>query len=410
MTYSNAILGVPCGLLRAQRQTAAAVAAPGAGAGGQNLDMALVIADGGPNGRADPAYDAHSLPLGEWAMAVWAYWKPISSMQLVIDDAKQRIEKTRNKWAVCYGPGAALVMTCKRIEWTILSATRFITDLGQHLDLQVDPPVVVIRQCFQAVQRWRWKRLERVHPQLASKGSGRGPFMEPIWNLLKSKTASRNWTEAHKGCLKSAAAGRQYTQVRVMQCGWAQHNRCTLCLHRIVEVDKTQSEGSDAKTRSAKELIIATLEQICRAPKGDLVHRAWKFIALDSLRCEKARGEDICTARSVDINGHPAWERGLLTRPSLPMVKKSTTETFRWHVKPRQLPVAGRVYPDGSCRGGPMPELERCGGAFVVVDGNDDIIASAYGAPPPWIDDIGGAEAWAIYQSTLHTLPEQCEY
>jgi len=149
MTYSNAILGVPCGLLRAQRQTAAAVAAPGAGAGGQNLDMALVIADGGPNGRADPAYDARSLPLGEWAMAVWENWKPISSMQLVIDDAKQRIEKTRNKWAVCYGPGAALVMTCKRIEWTILSATRFITDLGQHLDLQVDPPVVVIRhrQC-----------------------------------------------------------------------------------------------------------------------------------------------------------------------------------------------------------------------------------------------------------------------
>ena len=55
--------------------------------------MALVIADGGPNGRADPAYDAHSLPLGEWAMAVWENWKPISSMQLVIDDAKQRIEK-----------------------------------------------------------------------------------------------------------------------------------------------------------------------------------------------------------------------------------------------------------------------------------------------------------------------------
>ena len=114
--------------------------------------------------------------------------------------------------------------------------------------------------------------------------------MEPIWNLLKAKTVSRDWTEAHKGCLKSAAACRQYTQVRVMQCGWAQHNRCTLCLHHIVEADKTQSEGSDAKTRSAKELITATPEQICRAPKGDLVHRAWKCMALDSLRCEKVCG------------------------------------------------------------------------------------------------------------------------
>ena len=46
ITYSNAIMGVPCGLLRAQRQTAAAAAAPGAGAGGQNLDLAMVVADG----------------------------------------------------------------------------------------------------------------------------------------------------------------------------------------------------------------------------------------------------------------------------------------------------------------------------------------------------------------------------
>ena len=49
---------------------AAAVAAPGAGTGGQNLDLALVIADGCGNGKADPAFDAHMVPLVEWAMAV----------------------------------------------------------------------------------------------------------------------------------------------------------------------------------------------------------------------------------------------------------------------------------------------------------------------------------------------------
>ena len=46
ITYSNAIMGVPCVLLRAQRQTAAAASAPGAGTGGQNLDFAMVVADG----------------------------------------------------------------------------------------------------------------------------------------------------------------------------------------------------------------------------------------------------------------------------------------------------------------------------------------------------------------------------
>jgi len=75
MTYGSAITGVPNGLLRSQRQTVAAITSSGAGAGGQNLDLALMIADGGKTGRADPAYDAHGLPIGEWAMAVWEGWE-----------------------------------------------------------------------------------------------------------------------------------------------------------------------------------------------------------------------------------------------------------------------------------------------------------------------------------------------
>ena len=70
ITYSSAIMGVPCGLLRAQRQTVAAMAAPGAGTGGQNLDFARVLADESPKGQADPSYDAHGLPICGWAMAV----------------------------------------------------------------------------------------------------------------------------------------------------------------------------------------------------------------------------------------------------------------------------------------------------------------------------------------------------
>ena len=139
ITYSNAIMGVPCGLLRAQKQTAAAASAPGAGAGGQNLDLAIVVADGSKKGRAEPAYDAGSLPVGEWAMAVWGNWSPVAPMQRVVDDAVERISKATNKWEVCYGPGAALVLTCARLQWTIISATKFVTDLGEQLDLVLDP-------------------------------------------------------------------------------------------------------------------------------------------------------------------------------------------------------------------------------------------------------------------------------
>ena len=48
----------------------AAIAAPASGTGGQNLYAALIVADEGPSGRADPAFDAHLLPIGEWAAAV----------------------------------------------------------------------------------------------------------------------------------------------------------------------------------------------------------------------------------------------------------------------------------------------------------------------------------------------------
>ena len=164
ITDSNAIMGVPCGLLKAQRQTAAAASAPGAGTGGQNLDLAMVIADGSKKGRADPAYDAHALPIGEWSMALWERWCPVISMQSVINDAVGRIAKAKNNWAVCYGPGAALVMTCERIEWTIVSATHLITDMGDHLNSLLDPPKVVVMHCFAAVQRWRWKRVENRCP------------------------------------------------------------------------------------------------------------------------------------------------------------------------------------------------------------------------------------------------------
>ena len=71
VTYGSSVLGVPDGLLRAQRQAAAAVAAPGNGTGGQNIDFALMLADEGAKGRADPAYDAHLLPIGEWPQARW---------------------------------------------------------------------------------------------------------------------------------------------------------------------------------------------------------------------------------------------------------------------------------------------------------------------------------------------------
>ena len=113
MTYGAAVTGVSDSMLYAQRVTAAAAAAPGRGTAGQDLDIGLLLADEGTNAKADPAYDAHLLPIGEWAMAVWENWMPEASMERIITHGRERLNTATNKWAATHGPGAALASSAR---------------------------------------------------------------------------------------------------------------------------------------------------------------------------------------------------------------------------------------------------------------------------------------------------------
>ena len=143
-----------------------------------------------------------------------------------------------------------MITTCSRLRWTIVSATKLVTDLGELLDLVLDPPKVVVMHCYASVQRWRWKRVESNLPQLAANGSGRGPIMEPIWQLLRTRTNEEGWTAAGKGCLKSVISNRQFPQTRVKSCGWSTHDRCLLCLSDLVDAESHHG-GIDERVQPA---------------------------------------------------------------------------------------------------------------------------------------------------------------
>ena len=85
IAYRGAAHGVPTSTLRAQRRLVAAAAAPSAGTCGQDLDLALMLADGSESGRADPAYDAHEGPIRSWAMAIWEGWIPRESLTRLVE-------------------------------------------------------------------------------------------------------------------------------------------------------------------------------------------------------------------------------------------------------------------------------------------------------------------------------------
>ena len=71
--------------------------------------------------------------------------------------------------------------------------------------------------------------------------------------------------------------------------------------------------------------------------------------------------------------------------------------------------MIGTVYLDGSWLDGLGP-YARGGWAFVVLDDDGKIVAAAYGVPPPWIKDIGGAEAWVVLQVGLRAMPGKVKY
>ena len=50
------------------------------------------------------------------------------------------------------------------------------------------------------------------------------------------------------------------------------------------------------------------------------------------------------------------------------------------------------------------------GWACAVMDEDGMVIVAAHGAPPPWIQGIEGAEAWALFQALLVTLPSLSRY
>ena len=177
-----------------------------------------MLADENAKAGADPAFDAHLAPIGDWANDVWENWVPLATMNRVTIAVKKKVKKAKNIWAVVKGPTVAMVASCTRLGWKVNSSTSLTTDLGDSLDLLLDPPAVVKLEVTKAVKRWRWRNLEKLMPQLARGGSGVGALMEPVHALLKSKENSETWNPALRGALRSAIAGRQYPQARAYCC------------------------------------------------------------------------------------------------------------------------------------------------------------------------------------------------
>ncbi len=395
MTYGQAVIGVAPSTLLRQRRAAEHASAPRGGGAGRQLDLALMLADGSETGRADPAFDAHADPIGQWATAVWEEWLPATALLRIAADALKRLSAAKNPWHQCKGPAAGFVATATRLGWVVHDAFSVTTDDGTALRLSVDPPAVFVKACNHSVRRWRWRNVEQSMPSTAAIISAGGPNMTPVWKLLRSSQNDEAWNPATRSALRSALANRQWTQQRGHKAGWFDHNRCMLCLHRLA----IELEGLDPTAE-------ALLHCVPAAPVGNLCHRNWQCPAHSDKRSKLAPEELIMAVSRGEGLGNSAQERALFPSIRHLIPKRSSQASFEWVVQPSELPVSGKVYTDGSRIDAEIDQdVARLGWSVVVVEDDGRIVASAKGIPPEWIIDIPGAEAWAILQGTNIVMP-----
>jgi len=145
--------------------------------------------------------------------------------------------------------------------------------------------------------------------------------------------------------------------------------------------------------------------------KGTTVHRLWICPVLHPYRCKCLDATLIQEARSkIGVEGSmvPAdflfYTRAIM--PSLEPVipKQNPVESFQWVMDPgRALDTTGcSIYIDGSFL---YSEARYCGlaarrgWALAVYNTEDQLIASARGRPPHWVEGIHGAELWSLLQA-----------
>ena len=111
----------------------------------------------GEDGRLDPAFLAHTLPIATYANAWWEEWVTkgeLTDAFTTAADIFHSLPYDACAWRYVKGPVAAAIVSAARLGWTFLSATAVRTDTGQIWDLEADSPADVKRDIERAVVAW----------------------------------------------------------------------------------------------------------------------------------------------------------------------------------------------------------------------------------------------------------------
>ena len=171
-------------------------------ASGKSIDLTLMFSDLAPGQKTDPAFQAHVLPIGYWAQAVWEGWRPRAALAAQFREALSALSTARHTWKAVIEPASACIASAMPIGWVVKSFCRFEDDLGQEYEFDCVSPAAVRNALVESLRPWQARRVAVTFPEQELL---EGIRVKPLVQLLRKD--DDGWGAAERGQLKSAIVG-----------------------------------------------------------------------------------------------------------------------------------------------------------------------------------------------------------
>ena len=343
----------------------------------------------------DPSSAANLMPIKSWACAWWDNWAPHRAMTTAYRKTSARLAKVRGSaWSTVAGPVATLIATCKRIGWSSSDGRVFTDDLGDVVDVALDPPAAVVAAASRSIGRWAFEQVLR-HlptaraPPCSSSGSSSGgssgripthvtvDASPALKSLLRGKSKAARvhptWSTACRPSLISAISGGQWTQTRKAKLpAWSHGDLC----------------------------------QLCKAEKGTPDHRFQCTATLPDGGWPSPSKDVRCFIEKLSPPRAAVLRNRAVLAVTIPLpAKQEESPGWNWVVYPDDIhDPTHRCYIDGSRRYPSVHYLATTGCGVTLVNVEGRVVGAAHATPPSWVKSASAAETWALLLVTREVI------
>jgi len=360
MLWGSGVTGVNNTCLRAMRQMARAGVILNTKGRSLTLDLMLL------GDKFDPVYWATEAPVKWWLCELRRSTKLKGQMLRAFGGAIRDVGTAKNPWSLVRGPAGAVVASLRRVGWKCKTAHLWVTHKGE-VNVLTTAKAEVLHMLAEAILIWQWQQVTKGSQKL--KGIGPAPSLEGIRGCLQR--AGKDWTWRQIGCLRSAAAGGQWSPERRREAGYGDGS-CKNCGKRGTDFHRLY--GCEPQQKFMREY-------------GD--DGMWELL--------------------WDNPEWPIWTCGIAEDPTWTLPPPVQIRMVFWTMRPVNGMLPRNVYGDGSGRYRSIsPKAERCGWGFAAYGRH--LEAVAHGPLPGWWQSVPAAESMAFLMALENAGPTGIDF